>query len=407
MKLLIFLLISSSLFADIKINKDYTNVNQKYSYEYSDNKSEKVILNVDYFANGYYLAIDNEDKYSKMVDSGYLKNSSIAKNRIPFTQKSFTQALGFYGDRYCFKAYWDRELCIRKRDEEKNIDEITILFERGNATNNVNIADAGLKIVLKENTLKFSRTYEIEDLLDDFMKVKETRTYVNEYAQANSPYEQFLFFDVYDKNPQPLHNYMTKEPVLWSTQEYESIPAVYLTLNKNYVSGQITYQTEAFLVDLSLEDDIWEQFGNLTAFSAGKLEQLRQEEEWNKLVAEQRKYLDKLIVRCIDIYQFTEADPIFKCVEREAFNEQQIAMQQEQIDLLKKQNKMLASQAKQAQTTNSAWIGAFIGAISSSIVNNSLTNQKYQTKINNLQNQINTNTLRQNRDTFNNNLNWE
>ena len=111
-------------------------------------------------------------------------------------------------------------------------------------------------------------------------------------------------------------------------------------------------------------------------------------------------YLAELLDRCIDIYMFLEETQIKACVQREAFNDKQLAMQQEQIDLLQEQNRTLANQQQQNATNNSIWLGAFIGALTSSAISNTIQNNKYQNKINNLQRQIN-----QNR-TMNNQQNW-
>jgi hypothetical protein len=110
-------------------------------------------------------------------------------------------------------------------------------------------------------------------------------------------------------------------------------------------------------------------------------------------------YLSQLLDRCIDIYQFVEAAQISACVQREAYNDKQLAMQQEEINLLKAQNQLLANQPV-ASSNDSAWLGVFIGALTGSIINNSIQSNKYQNKINNLQRQIN-----QNRN-MNNQQNW-
>ena len=111
-------------------------------------------------------------------------------------------------------------------------------------------------------------------------------------------------------------------------------------------------------------------------------------------------YLAELIDRCIDIYMFVEETQIKACVQREAFNDKQLAMQQEQIELLQKQNRTLANQQQQNATNNSIWLGAFIGALTGSAISNTIQSNEYQNKINNLQRQIN-----QNR-TMNNQQNW-
>lgn len=312
----------------------------------------------------YFLRLVSDSEVTlKTISENTLMSFDEGKLVISAFSQPFTKQ--FLGN--CITT-WHGALCIRKSDIKKTPEKILELNSR-HCWDDYGVNDDFLarckskKIKIKDLGLNFSlenRKFNFEFILDrkDSESIEVTRRFYPDWGMTEKLRERIgdmskalgegtdlkIYIPLIENEPQYFFHFNEADEVYmfeylgndkYSIKELKKADVDLFNLDKKFAKNQET---------LALK--------------------------WNS-----RDYLFELIDRCTNNFGFKEENEISSCVQKETFNDKQIAVLEEQNNILSQQS------VNQSNNRGTEFLNAFIGGLTSGIISNAIQNRNTQPTI--------------------------
>ena len=313
---------------------------------------------------GYFLRLVSDSEVTlKTIRETPLMSFDEGKLVITSFNQAFTKQ--FLGN--CITT-WHGALCIRKSDLKKTPEKILELNSRhcwdDYGVNNDFLARCkSKKIKIQDLGLNFSlenRKGGYEFILDrkDSESIEVTRRFLPDWGMPEKLRErigdmsnsleagthQKIYIPLIENEPQYFFHFNVLDEIYmfeylgndkYSIKELKKADVDLFNIDKKFTKTQ---ETLAF--------------------------------KWNR-----RDYLFELIDRCTNNFGFKEESEISSCVQKETFNDKQIAVLEEQNNILSQQS------VNQSNNRGTEFLNAFIGGLTSGLISNAIQNRNTQPTI--------------------------